>query len=390
MDYYEILEVPKGATVEDVKKAYRKKALQYHPDKNPGDPEAEKKFKEVSEAYEVLSDPKKREIYDNYGAEALRGAAGMGAAGRAGGFASMDEAMRTFMDAFGGGMGGGESIFETLFGGFGGRAGAGRTQAREGASKKANIGISFEEAASGVEKELLVTRAVTCSKCDGKGTTSPSGIKECHRCEGSGQLVQNRGFFSMATTCPNCGGTGKIITDPCKECRGRGVTKEKQKVKVHIPAGIDSGMRLKMNGYGDAGEGGGPPGDLYVYVTVDKHPLFEREGDDIRLEVPIGFAEAGLGCKKEIPTLFGHARLTIPEGTQTEKVFRIRGEGFPNVHGRGKGDMLVRVLVETPTSLSKRQIELLQEFQTTEAPTHYPQKKNFLEKVKSLFPSWDK
>lgn len=383
-DYYELLEVSRSATQDEIKKAYRKKALKYHPDKNPGDAEAEKKFKEISEAYEVLGSDEKRQMYDRYGKEAVSGAAGFG--GQAGGYASMDEAMRTFMDAFGGM--GADSIFDAFFGG--GREfdeeGGGRAQHRQGASKRVNMTISFEEAAKGVDKELLITNYVTCKTCRGKGTSSAQGIKKCSRCGGRGQVFEQRGFFSMSMTCPDCQGAGQKITDPCPDCKGQGVVKEKQKVKIHIPAGVDSGMRLKMSGYGDAGQGGGPAGDLYVFITVEPSQIFDREGNDIILELPISFAEAALGCKKDVPSLYSHTcRITIPEGTQNGKVFRVKGEGFPNVHGQGKGDLLVKVFVETPTRLSDKQKQLLQEFATLERPANVPNKEGFLGKIAGLF-----
>ncbi len=381
MDYYEILGISKGCTQDEIKKAYRKMALKYHPDKNPGDAEAEARFKEVSEAYEVLSEPKKREMYDRYGKEGVF--AGAGAPGGAHGFGSMEDALRTFMDAFGGG-GGGESIFETLFGGGlgGGREGG---YIRQGASKKVSIRISFEEAARGVEKELAVTRMMKCGTCKGSGAASSNGVKTCPQCNGQGQVFQTRGFFSMSSTCPQCHGEGKIVTDPCKDCRGQGRVREKQHVKVHIPAGVDSGMRLKMSGYGDEGDGGGPPGDLYVFIDVAAHPVFEREGDNLLLDLPIGFAEAALGAKKEIPTLSESCRLTIPEGTPSGKIFRVRGKGFPNVHGRGKGDLLIRTVVETPTHLTENQKKMLKDFGETEGIENLPRKKSFMEKIKSFF-----
>jgi molecular chaperone DnaJ len=383
-DYYEILEVPRAATADEIKKAYRKKAVQFHPDKNPGDAEAEKRFKEISEAYEVLSDEKKRQTYDRYGKDGL-GSAGMGGGGGYQGFSSMEEALRTFMGAFGGGGGGGDSIFESYFGG--GDFGGGSSQMRrQGASKRANITISFVEAARGVDKELLINNYVSCKTCQGKGTKSPQGKKKCTRCKGAGQVYEQRGFFSMSMACPQCHGEGEIITDPCPDCRGEGVVKEKQHVKLHVPAGIDNGMRIKMSGYGDAGHAGGPAGDLYVFVTVESHEIFERDGNDILLDLPISFTEAALGCKKDVPGLHSHScRITIPEGTQNGKIFRVKSEGFPNVHGQGKGDLLVKIFVETPTKLTERQTELLKEFATLQGPANLPKGKGFLDSIKDLF-----
>jgi len=376
-DYYNTLDISKGASAEEIKKAYRKKAVKYHPDKNPGNAEAEMKFKEISEAYEVLSDDKKRQVYDRYGKDGLNG---MGAGGHS--QESMEEALRTFMGAFGGG--GADNIFESFFGGGGDFGGA--RMGRQGASKRVNINLSFEEAARGVDKELAINNLVTCDECKGVGSPSPSGIKNCSQCNGSGQILQQRGFFSMSSTCPKCHGEGKVITDPCKKCHGQKVVKEKQHVKVHIPAGVDSGMRLKMQGHGDAGQDGGPPGDLYVFITVDAHEIFGRDGNNILLELPISFGEAALGCKKDVPALGTHAcRITIPEGTQTGKVFRVKGEGFPNVHGQGKGDLLVTIYVETPTHLSENQKSLLEQFMALEDPVNSPKRKGFLDKIKDFF-----
>ena len=379
-DYYKVLGISKDASQDEIKKAYRKSAVKYHPDKNGGDPSAEKKFKEISEAYEVLSDEKKRQIYDQYGADALNGAAGMG--GGAGGFSSMEEALRTFMGAFGGGQGGGGGGFESFFG-FEGQEDNGQ---RQGASKKMQVTISFEEAVKGVEKEASITNYALCSKCDGSGAASASAIKKCTRCHGSGQVHQSRGFFSMASVCSTCHGAGKMVTDPCTECRGAGRLKKKQQITIKIPAGIDNGMRLRLAGHGDAGEGGGPAGDLYVYVSVEPHHFFQRQGDDVFVELPIGFTEAALGCKKEIPTPLGEtARINIPEGTQTDKVLRVKGEGMANVRGHGKGDLLIKVIVETPVRLTDDQKELLKSFAALEKEQNSPRKKNFFDKIKSLF-----
>lgn len=382
-DYYDVLEIPRTASADEIKKAYRKKAVKYHPDKNPGNSEAEKKFKEISEAYEILSDDKKRQVYDRYGKDGINGMAGAGHGGGHHGFASMDEALRTFMGAFGGG----EGIFDSFFGGGGySESGPSGGRARQGASKRVNITVSFVEAAKGVDKELAISNYVACANCHGKGTTSPKGIKTCSRCSGRGQVFEQRGFFSMTMPCPDCHGEGKIISDPCKDCHGQGIVKQKQHVKVHIPAGVDSGMRLKMSGYGDAGQGGGPAGDLYVFVTVEHHDLFERQGNDILLDLPISFTEAALGCKKEVPSLFSHTcRITIPDGTQNGKVFRVKGEGFPSVHGHGKGDLLVRIFVETPAHLTEKQKELLTEFSKLESVNNLPKRQGFLDKLKAFF-----
>jgi molecular chaperone DnaJ len=385
-DYYATLGLAKNATQDEIKKAYRKLAIKHHPDKNPNDKGAEKEFKKVSEAYEVLSDEKKRQIYDQYGADALKG--GAGGPGPQG-FSSMEEALRTFMGAFGGqqGGGGGESIFDSFFN-FGGQQGAGSSQehATQGASKKVSLTISFEEAAKGVEKEIAITNHTSCTTCNGSGAKTASGIKSCNTCHGYGHVQQSRGFFSMTSTCPKCHGSGQIITDPCTDCHSTGRMKKKQTVTVPIPAGIDDGMRIKLSGYGDAGERGGPPGDLYVYIQVKPHELFHREGDDIVIDLPVTFTDATLGCKKEIPTpLAGNCKITIPEGVQSGKVLRVKGHGLPNVHGQGVGDLLVEIHVETPVDLNEEQKRLLEEFQKLETPKNSPNKKGFFEKLKSMF-----
>jgi molecular chaperone DnaJ len=383
-DFYATLGVSKDASQDDIKKAYRKKALESHPDRNPDNPKAEAQFKSISEAYEVLGDENKRRVYDQYGEDGLRGAGGPGGGGFQGGFSSMDEALRTFMGAFGGA--GGGSPFDSFFGG--GESGDDHNDPRRGASKKTTIRITFEEAARGTEKELSINNLVNCTTCHGSGAASKNGIRTCGTCQGKGQLYQNRGFFSMSSTCPHCGGAGQTIVDPCKSCGGAGRVKEKQKTKIRIPAGVDNGMSLRITGHGDEGQNGGPKGDLFVHIEVEPHEAFQREGDDVYLDLPITFAEAALGCKKEVPTLLNESyRIQIPEGTQTGKLFRVSGKGFPNVHRHGTGDLLIRVNVETPVRLSEKQKTLLRSFEELETPQNQPKKKTFGEKLKSFFSS---
>ncbi|MDN3505316.1 MAG: molecular chaperone DnaJ [Rhabdochlamydiaceae bacterium] len=390
-DYYKTLGVERNATADEIKKAYRKLAVKYHPDKNQGDATAEKKFKEVSEAYEILGNEEKRRMFDQYGESAFQGGMpGGGFGGGGGGFSSMEEALRTFMGAFGGGQsggsGGGDSIFESFFGGGFDQGQGGGNFAQQGASKKTTVLISFSEAAKGVEKELFITNHINCETCGGNGAKSPSDIKSCGSCQGTGYVQHNRGFFSMSSTCPECHGAGKIISKPCADCHGAGKVKKKRKVKIPIPAGVDNGMRLKMAGYGDAGENGGPPGDLYVYVQVQEDEFFIRDGDDVIIDLPLSFSDAALGCKKEIPTpLDGTYRINIPEGTQSGKVFRVRSQGLPNVHGQGKGDLLVRVHLETPVHLNEKQKKVMQEFGDMEEPKNSPRRKTFFDKLKAIW-----
>lgn len=384
-DYYKLLGVEKSADQTAIKKAYRKLAVKYHPDKNQGDPEAEKKFKEISEAYEVLSDENKRHMYDQYGADAVQNGGMGGGPGDMGGFSSMEDALKTFMGAFGGGGGsGGDSIFDSFFGGGGGHQ---SNMPRQGASKKVRLTVSFEEAAKGCNKELMITNYISCGKCNGSGAKSQSDIKTCPTCHGSGQVQQSRGFFTMASTCHSCHGAGKVITNPCSDCHGYGKKKEKQKVTVPIPAGVDSDMRLKLKGYGDSGDNGGPQGDLYVFIEVKPHDIFSRDGDNLTLSLPLSLSEAALGCKKDIPTLLSKSptRLTIPAGTQHGKVLRVRGEGLSNVHGHGKGDLLIKIVVETPVNLSQKQKQLLKSFQELETEQNSPKKKSFFDKIKAFF-----
>jgi len=377
-DYYDILGVSRSATPEEIKKAYRKRALQYHPDRNPGDPDAERKFKEISDAYGVLGDEQKRATYDRYGEEGLQGRGGFPGGG-AGGYSSMEEALRTFMGAFGG-----ESTFEDMFGFFGGDgADAGRRQ--QGASKRLTVAISFAEAVVGIEKEVTLNNYVLCDACNGRRTTSSQGVKRCSRCGGAGQVFEQRGFFSMSMTCSQCHGEGQTIVDPCPKCQGEGRVKSKRKVHFRIPAGIDTGMRLKLSGYGDVGYGGAPAGDLFVYVKVQGHELFERQGNDIIIDLPISPAEAALGCKKEIPS-FDQAscKISISPGTQSGQVLRVRGQGFPSLQGGGRGDILVHVSIETPVSLDGEQRKLFEQLQALESSGNLPRRREFEEKVHSF------
>lgn len=381
-DYYKELDISRDATQEEIKAAYRRNALKYHPDKNQGNPEATEKFKKISQAYEILGDAEKRRYYDQYGTHDPRatGFGSSGGGGGNGGFSSMEEALRTFMHAFGGG--GNDSVFDSFFGG----SGAEEAGGQQGASKKINITLSFEEAVKGIEKEVSLTNYICCDTCRGSGAASTKGIKKCATCHGSGQIHQTSGFFSMSSVCPQCYGQGKIITDPCKICHGEGRVKKKQVISIKIPAGVDTGMRLRMSGYGDVGERGGPAGDLYIFISVKPHNIFQRDGDNVIIEFPISFVEASLGCKKEIPTPTGeNIRISIPDGTQSGKILRVKGGGFPNVRGKSKGDLLVKLLIETPIRLTAAQKDLLKKFQELETECNNPIQANFSEKIKVFF-----
>lgn len=371
-DYYQLLGINRTATASEIKKAYRKQAVKYHPDKNPDNPDAEGKFKEISEAYEVLSDPQKREMYDRYGKEAFSGGMGQGGFNQ-GGFSSMDEALKTFMGAFGS-----DSMFD-FFGGGGGRSSYSRAsgpQQQPGASKKVNLSLTLEEAYQGVQKEVSLMLYESCNSCSGKGSKSSNAYQTCGTCQGSGQVIQSRGFFSMSMTCPDCQGAGQVLKDPCSDCHGTGRVKSKQTVSVNIPPGVETGMRLRVSSKGDVGPRNGPRGDLYIDISLLEHGYFNRDGDTLFYTLGLSFTEMILGCKKQVPTLEGgNVTIDIPAGSQPGKILRVRGKGMPDVHGRGHGDLLVELHVELPTRLTKDQQSLLNQFQQTETLSDQPKKK---------------
>ncbi|MFM8336688.1 MAG: molecular chaperone DnaJ [Opitutaceae bacterium] len=381
-DYYELLGVEKSVTADELKKAYRKKAVQYHPDKNPGDKAAEEMFKKVSHAYEVLSDAEKRAAYDRYGPAAFEGGAGAagprGGGGMGGG--GFHDPFDIFREVFGqqGGRGGG-GIFEEMFGGGGGGGG------RDGADLRYDLEITLEDAARGVEKEISFRKQMACERCDGSGAEPGSKRVTCSTCRGAGQVRRSGGIITFTQTCPSCGGAGTRIEKPCSGCRGEGRVARNTKLNVRIPPGVDTGSRLRSSGNGEAGLAGGQPGDLYIVLSVKEHELFERQGDDLFCEIPIKFTLAALGGSIEVPTLSGKAALKIPHGTQSGTTFRLRGRGMPSLRGGAQGDQLVRVQVEVPTVLSGEQRRLLEEFGRVSGDAAEPTSRSFFEKAKKFF-----
>lgn len=374
-DYYEILGIGRDASAEDLKKAYRKLAVKYHPDKNPGDKAAEEQFKELSHAYEILSDPQKRAAYDQYGHAAFDPRA-RASSGRGAGF---HDPFDIFRDVFGGNTG---DIFENIFGG-GGRQDPSAPQ--RGSDLRYDLEIDFEEAAHGCEKEIAVTKAETCDTCSGSGAASGSKRRVCPTCGGRGQVISSRGIFSVAQTCGHCRGAGHIIEKPCATCHGEGRHEKKSKIKLRIPAGVDTGSRLRSAGNGEGGVRSGPAGDLYVVLHVRTHDIFQRDGDDLLCEVPISFTQAALGAELEVPTLNGQATIKIPAGTQPGTVFRLKGKGVKNVQGYGSGDLHVRLNVEIPTRLSHEQKAKLEEYAKLCDGTENPASQSFFEKAKRFF-----
>jgi molecular chaperone DnaJ len=365
-DYYEVLGVGKDVEPEEIRKAYRKLAAKHHPDKNPGDKSAEDRFKELGEAYEVLSDPQKRAAYDQYGHAAFDRRS-------SGGF---HDPFEIFREVFGGG-----GIFDDLFGG--GRADP--TQPLRGDDLRYDMEITFEEAVHGCEKEITVTKLERCETCQGSGAEPGSRIKNCPACGGRGQVINSRGIFSIAQTCPHCQGAGRVIERPCPACRGAGRRERSSPIKLRIPAGVDTGARLRSSGNGEAGVRGGPPGDLYVVLHVKAHAIFQRDGDDLLCEVPVSFVQAALGAEIEVPAIDGKAAIKVPPGTQPGTMFRLRGRGVKNVQGYGHGDLHVRINVEVPTHLSAAQKAKLQEFAALCSGKESPISQSFLDRAKNLF-----
>ena len=367
-DYYEILGVQKNTSKEDIKKAYRKMAMQYHPDRNPGNAEAEAKFKEASEAADVLLDDEKKTRYDQFGHAGMNG---QGFGGGAGGFQGD---FSDFGDIFGDMLGGQRR---------GGR-GRGRSSGRPGDDLQMEVEIDFSEAAFGLEKTISLTKNVKCETCNGSGAKTGSSPSTCDYCHGHGEVRRQQGFFTVASTCPKCNGSGSMIKDPCGTCNGQGKKKKKVDLQVKIPAGIDDGQRLKLSNEGDAGSNGGPNGDLYVVVRIKQHELFERDEFDVHCTVPVSFSQAALGCELEVPTLSGKVALKIPAGTQSGVKMRLKSKGIQRLGGYGMGDQIVTVHVETPTKLSNEQKDLLKRLQELE-PNSNPMSRGFFDKVKDLF-----
>jgi len=370
-DYYEVLGLNRDAPEEDIKKAYRKLAMKWHPDRNPDNPRAEERFKEAKEAYEILSDGSKRAAYDQFGHAGVDSSAAAGA-----GFGAGAAGFGNFADAFG-------DIFSDIFGG-----GRTRSNVFRGADLRYNLEISLEEAARGTETRIRIPAMESCGTCHGSGAKPGTSPTACPTCQGHGQVRMQQGFFSIQQTCPRCHGSGKIVASPCQTCGGAGRVKQHKTLSVKIPAGVDEGDRIRLSGEGEAGMNGGPPGDLYVVIHIRPHSVFQRDHNDLHCEMPISITAAALGGEIEIPTLDGYAKIKVPSGTQTAQMFRLRGKGIKGVRSAGHGDLICHVMVETPVNLTPRQRELLMELEAInqkDAGRHNPRAKSWMEKVREFF-----
>ena len=363
-DLYETLGVSRSASADEIKKAYRKLAIKYHPDKNQGNKEAEEKFKEISHAYEILSDSKKRAQYDQFGEAAFQNGGGGGGA--------YQDPFDIFSQVFGGG---GGSIFEDLFGG--GRASRAQRGPQRGDDLRYDLQITFEEAIYGADKKIEIPKLVQCDECGGSGCEKGSSKKRCSRCGGSGQTTVSQGFFTMRQPCPACRGTGEVIEKPCKKCRGDGRVQTKKQLQIHIPPGVDSGSKLRISGEGGAGPMGGPAGDLYIFIHVSASKVFVREGTDLLCEVPISFTTACLGGIIDVPTTTGKTRMKVPAGTQSGTILRLKGKGVVALRGGSRGDLHIRLIIETPTKLDSKAEKLLKEFEEATKESNYPKAAEF-------------
>ena len=380
-DYYDVLGVSRTASADEIKKAYRKLALKYHPDRvtEVDKKEASEKFKEATAAYEILSDSTKKSQYDQYGHAAFQN--GGFSSGGFGGMEHAEDVFREFMEGFGGG----GSIFGNIFEGvFGGSSGSRRNAPRRGSDLEMSMEISFEESAFGVEKKIKIPRYETCPTCGGDGAKPGTKRTRCSYCAGSGQVMSQAGFLNIAKTCPRCHGEGEIVESPCIECRATGRVKQEKNIKVEIPGGVDTGTRVRMYGEGEVGQRGGGRGDLYILIYVKKHPIFKRDENNVLCEVPISFVQAALGDEVDVPTLYGKVNMKIPAGTQPGKIFRIRDKGITDVRGRGKGEQLVKVLIEVPTKLTTQQKKLLKDFSLSGGGTT-PGINSFMDKLRGVF-----
>jgi molecular chaperone DnaJ len=382
-DYYELLGVAKGASPDEVKKAYRKQAMKYHPDRNQGDKAAEAQFKEVSEAYEILSDTDKRSQYDRFGHDGMKASFGPGGFDFSRDFTHSADIQDILGSLFGGGGGG---IFDEFFGGGGGGRRRGqRGGPQSGADLRFDLEVDFEEAAFGSEREIAFPLSAECKTCKGNGVAPGTKKEPCRHCGGRGEVVSGGGFFQVRQACPICGGSGSVIRTPCKDCGGQGRVKTRKKLSLRIPKGVETGSRLRLAGKGEGGVRGGPAGDLYVVIHVKDHDIFERRGDDLVMQMPVAFDVAVLGGNVEVPTLEGNARLKISSGTETGKVFRLKGKGMPSLDGYGNGDLHVRIIPEVAQKLNGKQKKLLVELQETFTEKNYPGMATFTERAGAFF-----